>query len=148
MLGRMNDHKHTVEQLLEAYNRHDAARFASYFAEDAVLQVVPTGEVNEGREGIAAGADERWRALDYTLATRGIYECGDDVFLEWTMTGTHVGELAGFPATHRRVEGLFGCSHFTFGADGLVARDLVYVDLATMQRQLGLLPEPEVAETR
>jgi steroid delta-isomerase-like uncharacterized protein len=144
----MSDRKQTVEQLLVAYNRHDAAGFASYFAEDGVLRVVATGEVNEGREQIEAAAKERWRALDYTLETRGLYESGDDVWLEWTMTGTHVGELMGTPPTHLRFEGLLGCSHFTFGADGLVARDLVYFDLATMLRQLGLLPEPEATVTR
>jgi steroid delta-isomerase-like uncharacterized protein len=140
----MSDRKEIVERFLGAYNRHDAAGFASYFAEDGVLHVVATGEINDGREQIAAGAAERWRALDYTLETRGLYECGEDVWLEWTMTGTHVGELAGIPATHRRVEGLLGCSHYTFGADGLVARDLVYFDLATLLRQLGLLPEETV----
>jgi steroid delta-isomerase-like uncharacterized protein len=142
----MSDRKETVERLLAAYNRHDAAGFASYFAEDGVFHVVALGEVNEGREQIAARVAERWRALDYTLDVRGLYECGEDVFLEWTMTGTHVGELMGVPATHLRVEGLLGCSHFTFGADGLIARDVVYFDLATMLRQLGLMPEPEASQ--
>jgi steroid delta-isomerase-like uncharacterized protein len=142
----MSDRKEAVEQMLAAYNRHDAAGFASYFAEDGVLRVVATGEVNEGRDEIAAGADERWRALDYTLEPRGLYECGEDVWLEWTMTGTHVGELMGLPATHLRVEGLLGCSHYTFGADGLIASDLVYFDLVTMLRQLGLLPEVEATQ--
>ena len=144
----MSDRKATVERLLADYNRHDAAGFASYFAEDGVLRVVATGEVNEGREQITARAEERWRALDYTLEPRALYECGEDVWLEWTMTGTHVGELMGIPPTHLRVEGLLGCSHLTFGADGLVARDLVYFDLATLLRQLGLLPEPEATVTR
>jgi hypothetical protein len=53
-----------------------------------------------------------------------------------------VGELMGGPATHLRVEGLLGCSHLTLGADGLIASDLVYFDLATMLRQLGVLPAP------
>lgn len=139
----MSDHRATVERLFEAYNQHDAAAFASFFAQNGVLRVVATGEVNDGREQIEAGAEDRWRSLDYTLEPRGIFACGDDVFVEWTMTGTHVGELMGTPATHLRVEGLLGCSHFTFGADGSIARDLVYFDSATLLRQLGLLPAPE-----
>jgi steroid delta-isomerase-like uncharacterized protein len=144
----MSERKEAVEQALAVYNRHDAAGFASYFAEDGEMRVVATGEVHEGREQIAAGMEERWRALDYTLEPRGLYECGEDVWLEWTMNGTHVGEAMGVPPTHRRVEGLLGCSHFTFGADGLIARDLVYFDLATMLRQLGVLPEPEATLPR
>ena len=144
----MSDHKETIERALAVYNRHDAAGFASYFAEDGVMRVVATGEVSEGRGQIRAAREETWRALDYTLETRGIYECGEEVWSEWTLSGTHVGEMMGIPATHLRVEGLLGCSHFTFGADGLIASDLVYFDLATMLRQLGLLPEPEATVTR
>lgn len=138
----MSNRRETIERILEAYNRHDAGGFASYFAADGVLRVAATGEVNEGREQIQTGAEERWRMLDYTLETRGLFECGDDVFLEWVLTGTHVGEFMGVAPTHLRVEGMLGCSHFTFGEDGLIASDLVYFDSATMLRQLGLLPEP------
>ena len=144
----MSDRKETIERALAAYNRHDAATFASYFTEAGVLSVVATGEVYEGREQIQAGLEEVWRTLDYTLEPRGLYECGEDVWLEWTLTGTHVGEFMGVPPTHLRVEGLLGCSHNTFGPDGLIARDLVYFDLATMLRQLGLLPEPEALSVR
>jgi hypothetical protein len=138
----MTDRIQTIEQLIDAYNRHDAAEFASYFAPDGVLRTAP-GEVNEGREGIASGAEERWRVLDYTLATRGLYECGDHVWVEWTLSGTHVGELMGIPPTQRRVEGVFGCSHFTFRDDGLISEDFVYPDVATILLQLGALAQPE-----
>jgi hypothetical protein len=138
----MTDRIQTIEQLMDAYNRHDAAEFASYFAPDGVLRTA-LGVVNEGREGIASGAEERWRALDYTLAKRGLYECGDHVWVEWTLSGTHVGELMGIPPTHRRVEGVFGCSHFTFRHDGLISEDFVYPDVATILLQVGVLPEPE-----
>ncbi len=144
----MSDRTETIERALAAYNRHDGAGFASYFAEDGVMRVVALGEAAEGREQIEAALAAYWRALDYTLELRGLYECGDDAFLEWTMTGTHVGELMGVPATHLRVEGLLGCSHYTFGADGLIAADLVYFDVATILRQLGVLPEPEATGAR
>jgi steroid delta-isomerase-like uncharacterized protein len=142
----MTDPIRTVEGCLAAYNRHDAADFASYFADDGTLRVVATGEINEGREQIRHGADERWRVLDYTLDRRGLFRSGSDVWLEWTLHGTHIGESMGIPATHRSVE-VLGCSHFTLNADGLIARDLVYFDFATMLRQLGVLPELEATST-
>ena len=142
----MSDLQGNVERCLAVYNRHDAAAFAECFAEDGVLHVIATGEINEGRDQIRTGADERWRMLDYQLAPRGVYSCGQDVWLEWTLNGTHIGEAMGIPATHRRVECL-GCSHFTFDADGLIVRDLVYVDLAAILRQIGVLPELEAAST-
>jgi ketosteroid isomerase-like protein len=135
----MSDRKETIERMLAVYNRHDGAGFASYFAPDGVLRVVALGEVSVGRERIQAAREETWRDFDYTLEPRGLYECGEHVWLEWTMTGEWI-------PTHRRVEGLLGCSHYTFGADGLFAEDVVYFDYATMARQLGLLPEPEAAQ--
>jgi hypothetical protein len=107
--------------------------------------VVATGEVYEGRAGIQAGFEELWRALDYTLEPGGLYESGNHVWLEWTMSGTHVGVWMGIPPTNRRWEGLRGCSHYTFDTDGLIAQDDVFSDSATMLRQLGLLPEPVAA---
>jgi len=117
----MSDRKETVERALAAYNRHDGAGFASCFAEDGVMRVLAIGEVSEGRERIQAAREEVWRDFDYTLELRALYECGEHVWLEWTMTGEWM-------PTHRRVEGLLGCSHFTLGADGLIAEDVVYFD--------------------
>jgi steroid delta-isomerase-like uncharacterized protein len=142
----MSDQKETIERLLVAYNRHDGAGFASCFAEDGVFRHIATGEIAEGREQIQAAMEEVWRAFpDWTLESRGLYDCGDAAWLAWTITGTHEGEFRGIPPTHRRFE-MLGCSHFTLAADGLVAQDDVYHDSATMLRALGLLPEPEATQ--
>jgi steroid delta-isomerase-like uncharacterized protein len=142
----MSDRKETIERALAAYNRHDAAGFAECFTEDGVFRPVPTGEIAEGREQIQAMMEEVWRAFpDWTLESRGLYDCGDAVWLGWTITGTHEGEFSGLPPTHRRFE-MLGCSHFTLAADGFIAQDDVYYDSATMLRQLGILPEPEATQ--
>jgi steroid delta-isomerase-like uncharacterized protein len=140
----MSDRKETIERCLAVYNRHDGAGFASCFAEDGVLRHA-NGEIAEGRDQIQATMEEVWRAYpDWTLARRGLYDCGVATWLAWTITGTHKGEWRGIPPTHRRFE-VLGCSHFTFGADGFIAQDDVYFDSAAMLSQLGLLPEPEAA---
>ena len=141
----MSDPIKMIERCLAAYNRHDAAAFASYFAPDGMLHIVATGESSEGRDAIQTDMEQRWQALDYTLETRGLYDCGGDVWLEWTMRGTHIGDMVGIPATHLRFE-LPGCSHFTLAPDGSIARDDVYFDFAAVLRQLGMLPEPEAPQ--
>jgi len=143
----MSDLKETIERCLAVYNRHDAAGFASFFAEDGVLRHTNNDdETAEGREQIQRMMEGAWRAFpDWTLASRGLYDCGDAIWLAWTITGTHKGEFMGIPPTDRRFE-MLGCSHFTFAADGFIAQDDVYWDSATMLRQLGLLPEPEAAQ--
>jgi steroid delta-isomerase-like uncharacterized protein len=133
----------TIQLCLAAYNRHDAPAFASAWTEDGILRQMASGSVDQGREQIRTGAEGRFSAFpDWHLELHGLYECGDDAWLAWTISGTHEGEYMGMPPTHRRFE-VPGCSHITFAADGLFASDDVYFDAATVMRQLGLLPDFE-----
>ena len=142
----MSDRTEAIQRLLADYNRHDGAGFASHFTEDGVLRFVVGGEIAEGREQIQAAMEEVWRAVpDWKLEPRGLYDCEEAVWLAWTISGTHEGEFKGIPPTHRRFE-MLGCSHFTFAADGLVARDDVYHDALTLLGAFGVLPDPEATQ--
>lgn len=139
----MSDRKEIIERLLADYNRHDGAGFASHFAEDGVFRQVVGGQIAEGRQQIQATMEEVWRAVpDWKLEPRGVYDCGEAVWLAWTITGTVEGEFRGIAPSHGRFE-MLGCSHFTFAADGSVAQDDVYHDALALLRALGVLPEPE-----
>lgn len=141
----MNSPTETIQQCLAAYNRHDAAAFASAWTEAGTLRFMATGTIHEGRAQIQAGAAERFSAFpDWHLELHGLYQCGKHAWLAWTISGTHQGEYMGIPPTRRRFE-IPGCSHITFGSDGLFASDDVYFDLATWLRQLGLFPDLETA---
>jgi steroid delta-isomerase-like uncharacterized protein len=142
----MSDRTEAIERLLADYNRHDGGGFASHFAEDGVLRFVVGGETAEGREQIQKTMEEVWRAVpDWKLEPRGLYDCGEAVWLAWTITGTSEGAFRGIPPTRRRFE-MLGCSHFSFAADGSVAQDDVYHDAITLLGALGVLPEPEATE--
>lgn len=144
----MSTQAEVIRRCLAAYNRHDAADFASAWTEGGTLRFVATGNVHEGRDQIRTGASERFRAFpDWHLELHGLYECGDDAWLAWTISGAHKGEYMGIPPTQRRFE-LPGCSHITFAPDGLFASDDVYFDLATWMRHLGLLPDLVALRTR
>jgi steroid delta-isomerase-like uncharacterized protein len=143
----MSDRAEALERLLADYNRHDGAAFASHFTEDGVLRFVVGGEIAEGRGQIQAAMEEVWRAVpDWKLEPRGVYDCGEAVWLAWTVTGTVEGEFRGTPPTHRSFE-MLGCSHFRFAADGLVAQDDVYGDTLTFFSAIGLLPDPEATQS-
>jgi steroid delta-isomerase-like uncharacterized protein len=138
----MSEIRTLVDGVTGAWNNHDASAFAAQFSEDGVLRVVATGEVMRGREELRADAEVLLRAFpDLRMERRSTYECGEAVCItEWTLAGTHEGEYIGIPPTHRSVE-LPACSIFTLGADGLVGKEVVYFDAATLLRQLGVLPE-------
>ena len=63
---------------------------------------------------------------------------GDKVFTRWTATGTHRGELMGFPPTGKiaRVQGMI----VTRIVNGKVVEDKEVYDALGMLRQIGALP--------
>jgi steroid delta-isomerase-like uncharacterized protein len=61
------------------------------------------------------------------------------VYLEWHAFATHEGPYHGLPPTGRSVE-VDGCIVFTLASDGKIVSDIGYWDVASMLRQLGLMP--------
>jgi steroid delta-isomerase-like uncharacterized protein len=137
----MSEIRKRIDAIRTAWNNHDAPEFAAQFSEDAVLRFMPTGGVAHGREQIQAFAETELRAFpDWQIEGRNAYDCGEGVcVVEWTVTATHEGEFMGISPTHRSVE-MLGCSIFVLGADGLVGEEIIYLDAATILRQLGVLP--------
>jgi predicted ester cyclase len=65
-------------------------------------------------------------------------EQGDDVFVQWKLTGTHLGPLQDIAPTGKRVE-LDGIDHFVL-RDGDVVSNFVVFDQMQYARQIGMLP--------
>jgi len=68
---------------------------------------------------------------------------GDRVMARWTFYGTHEGELAGLPATHKRVT-YSGINIFRI-ADSKIAEIWDISDRLWMWQQLGVLPDVKEA---
>ena len=122
-------------------NSHDAVRVATFFSEDAVQRRVATGETARGRDSIREAMAELFRILpDVHVEVRDLFSTDDRMCVQCTLTGTHEGEFLGLPPTGRGVEYDI-CLVFRIGGDGLVEEEIIYWDVATMMRQLGVLPE-------
>ena len=120
-------------------NTHDAARVASWFAEDGVQRLVATGETASGRAAVEANMARGFEIFpDFRVEVRDLFASGDRICVQCTLSGTHRGEGLGFPATGRRVE-YDACLVFRVGEDGLVEEEVIYADSATMLTQLGVL---------
>ena len=65
-------------------------------------------------------------------------EQGDDVFVQWHLTGTHEGPLLGIEPTGKRLA-IDGIDHFVL-RDGRVVSNHVVVDQLDYARQLGMMP--------
>src|SRR5215204_203296 len=107
----------TLEQVLDAFNRHDLDAIMQYFAEDAVLQTPrgpdPWGTLFVGKAAVREGLAGRFAGIpDVHYGEDRHLVCGDRGVSEWLLTGT---TTAG-----ERIE-VRGCDLFEF-RNGLIVR--------------------------
>jgi steroid delta-isomerase-like uncharacterized protein len=130
-----------AEQLVDAWNSLDPQRVVDMLIDDHTYEDVTFAVVcRDAAEtrGFFEGAYSAFPDLHFTLTSAAIN--AERAALEWTMTGTHQGDLPGLPATGKPFS-VRGSTIFEIAADKIGAvRD--YWDLATLLRQVGLMAEP------
>ena len=101
-----------------------------------------------GEEEIAAYFEALLAALpDFHMEIVNLAEAGEDVYVQWILTGTHTGApFQGIEATGKRLT-LDGIDHFVV-RDGRVASNFVISDQLQFARQIGLIPPEGSAADR
>ena len=97
---------------------------------------LPGGEVHSRAEYVAYIQGLRAGLPDFRFTADEVVSNGDIVMLEFTITGTHDGDLKGVPATGRRIE-IQGIEKFRV-ADGKIQAMYAYFDTRQIPEQLGL----------
>jgi steroid delta-isomerase-like uncharacterized protein len=131
-----------IERWLEAWNAHDPQRVASMYIEDAISRDMGRDMALMGREAIAESLStymEAFPDITWKVSRFGVDTERRTVYLEWHAVGTHEGPYHGMPPTGRSVE-VDGCIVFNLASDGKIVSDIGYWDVASMLRQLGLMP--------
>ncbi len=128
-----------VDRLRDTWSARDADGFAGLFQPTGVRQewALP-GVALSGKREISAHVRGYMEAVpDCTLLIRGAFTDHDRLTIEWTFAGTHTGDLPGLPARGERFElpGVSVCEV----RDGLLARESVYWDAATLLAAAGVL---------
>lgn len=135
------DRAHTLsinDRTYAAWNAHDPDAVAAIFDEDAILLEVGGGARFPGRAAIRERAALLLQAFpDLRLERITLVIDGDRHADRWLMTGTHLGELFGIPATGRTVR-VEGATFTRLGSNGLVVEDVHLTDRAALLAQLGL----------
>jgi steroid delta-isomerase-like uncharacterized protein len=123
---------------MESENRHEFEVTMATF-EHPRYEIVPTGEVHDGKEAVDGYFKETRAAFpDQRNELIKMHHADDAVLAEFWLRGTHEGELRGIPPTGKSFE--CRClAVFEFEGEGLVC-ERVYFDTATILGQLGLLP--------
>jgi len=138
--------KPAIDQLWSEFARtwssHDMNQVLPLYTDDCIYEDVTLGAVNHGKEElrrfgqmfISGFPDVRFEMTSGFVAAN--WAGG-----EWIMTGTHTGNLPGLPATGKGVN-LRGSSIVELQA-GKIRRCSDYWDMATLLRQIGLMPTPK-----
>ena len=110
-------------------------RDVSMMAEDVVFTHMATGAEHHGPDGVLRMLDYMYRqAFDATAEIRTRL-CGESqAVLEADFVGRHIGEFAGVAATGRSVRVPL-CVVYDLD-DGLIKRARIYLEMATLMRQL------------
>jgi steroid delta-isomerase-like uncharacterized protein len=132
----------------EVWNDGNAPAAAKYLAPAYTIAHDP-GDPWEGRELDLEGFQERLRHSrapfpDQRFEIQTMLADRDSIAVSWTWTGTHRGDLPGFPATHREMR-MSGITIYLFQGLQLRGHWQVADRLAVLQQlREGALVEPGV----
>ncbi len=126
-----------VCELVNQWNRHEAARAASLLAEDVEYWDVTQPKAFQGRIEVREFFESFFGAFpDLNFVILSLFAAGERVACEWQMRGTQEKELQGINALGKSID-ITGASICTV-RDGKIVRQVDYWDSGTMMRQLGL----------
>lgn len=120
----------------EVVNRGDTSALGEIVHPEYVFR--SPGEELRGREGLTALLNGYREAFpDLRIEIDGLHVAGDATVLEFTLTGTHRGELLGISATGRRVN-VNGMVRSRF-REGKIAEEWEILDQLSLFEQLGVV---------
>ena len=130
-----------VAGYLAAWNAHDSAAAAEFFAEDVVYYDASVGTPLTGKEAAKSGVIDNFltAAPDASWKMRGepVVE-GDRVSFEWEFSGTNTGPWGDGTAATGKPFAFTGASMFTV-KDGKITSQSDYYDALGFYKQLGLM---------
>ena len=125
---------------INGWNSHDPEKLLAIFTPDVMYEDVPFGAVSHGSAELrkfAASEFEGSPDLHVELGSSSIH--GEQGSIEWTFSGTDKGIFK----TGKKFS-VRGVSIVTV-KNGKISRNVDYYDVATLMKQLGLLPSEDSA---
>jgi steroid delta-isomerase-like uncharacterized protein len=126
-----------VRWAIEMLNQHDVSPLRRYWTADTVERF--PDRTCRGPDEIAAYFEDVFTAIpDFHMDIVALAEQDEDVFVQWRLTGTHLGPLQGIAPTGKPLA-IDGMDHFVL-REGVVVSNFVVFDQMQHGRQLGLMP--------
>jgi len=130
-----------VAAYVAAWNAHDSASAAEYFAEDVTYYDASVGTPVTGREAAKTGVIDNFltAAPDAAWKVKGApVSDGSHVAFEWEFSGTNTGPWGDGTAATGKPFAFTGASMFTV-KDGKITAQSDYYDALGFYKQLGLM---------
>ncbi len=128
-----------LEEWAASWSAGDMDRLASIFTDDCVYEDVTMGVLTHGKAELKAFADGIFAAIpDFAIELSARFATNRWGGMEWTMSGTHRGDLPGLPATGKPFT-LRGSSILALSS-GRIARCTDYWDMTAFLKQIGAMP--------
>ncbi|TGP18014.1 MULTISPECIES: ester cyclase [unclassified Mesorhizobium] len=130
-----------VEAYVAAWNAHDSAKAAGYFADDVSYYDASVGKPVAGRDAAKTGViDNFLKAVPdavWTMKGKPLVD-GDRISFEWEFSGTNTGAWGDGTAPTGKKFSINGASMFSI-KDGKIATQSDYYDALGFYKQLGLM---------
>ncbi|MCA1647264.1 MAG: ester cyclase [Chloroflexi bacterium] len=137
--GQSTAQERALDDFVRHWSSHDLDSLVSLFTDDVVYEDVALGVVNHGKNEFRTFAEEFFAGFpDVTFEVTSRFATERKGCGQWTMRGTHRGDMPGMPATNKQID-IRGVSIVEF-ADTKIRRCVDYWDMATFLKQLGFMP--------
>ena len=127
-----------LDDLAAAWTEHDIDKLLSICTDDCIYEDVTMAAVNRGKAEVKVFGEGVLAAFpDFKLELSSGFILEKAAAAEWTMSGTHKGDLPGLPATGKpfTVRGASICEL----REGKISRISDYWDMAAFLKQIGLM---------
>jgi steroid delta-isomerase-like uncharacterized protein len=132
----MSESEKVVMEILDRANQHDVPAMMEFVAEDFRFLNPMTGPTDKrGAADFHSGMFTAFPDIRYNIDR--IFSSDDWVAVQCTVEGTHQAEIAGIPATGKRITVPVG--FMAQVTEGKAQDWTAYFDVATMLRQLGVM---------
>ena len=133
----LHENKRLWQRHVLAENRRSVEGLLETLSDEPLYQVMATGTVHRGREGVAAFYTGLFESMpDVTFELVDVFIGENGVVEESVLIGTHTGDLFGLAPTGRPVR--LPLTIVFPMRQGRILGERLYFDFASLQRQLGL----------
>ena len=131
------DMQQFIQEYYNAWREGGEEQILSFYADNVVIDMLGIPLRVEGRQAMLENIIRPFNAAfpgsDHKI--RNLVRQGDQIAVEYILTGVHTGTFAGMPASGRTIS-LPGCSVYRV-QDKRIVRGAIYYNAATLFEQLG-----------